>query len=513
VIRASDKKLITDFEELVDTIKSSTGINPYESAGDKRKRIELALSSYELFCLEYFPEYCFAPMAWFHKQFFPYIIDNPREIYLLQIFREGAKTTHSGLLMPMYMHCKGLYYGNTILTGMIVGSHDEHMAAEKLMDIQANLEGNQRLINDFGEQMSWGNWEDGAFKTKHDIAFYGFGKKQSPRGTKFKWRRPNYGLIDDLNDSRQLKNDAICQEDMTWVLGEFKPALWIKRWWMVVPQNKFHDNTVTALLENKEDIKTIVLRADMKNAEGKSNWPENFTDEDIAILEESEGGSFIRERMNTPFEEGTIFSIEDLPWAEPLPLEKYKGVLIHYLDPSYKATDKSDFKAWVLIGKTPDNKYDILKARVKREGSKTMWEYAFDMDEWVGEKQTIKHAMEANFIQEDIHAKELERVEKDKNKRLRVHMDRRDKPNKFERIESLSPLFKRKLIRFNIHEKEDEGMKLLRKQLLAFEKGSSINDDGPDAVEGAIWICDRYGGKGSRIPRSGKYNKNQTRSV
>ena len=65
------------------------------------------------------------------------------------------------------------------------------------MDIQANLESNQRIINDFGEQMSWGNWEAGQFKTKDDVPFYGFGKKQSPRGYKFKWKRPNYGAVDD----------------------------------------------------------------------------------------------------------------------------------------------------------------------------------------------------------------------------------------------------------------------------------------------------------------------------
>ena len=37
MIKASDKKLIIDFEELVDVIKSSTSINPFEGAGDRKK--------------------------------------------------------------------------------------------------------------------------------------------------------------------------------------------------------------------------------------------------------------------------------------------------------------------------------------------------------------------------------------------------------------------------------------------------------------------------------------------
>lgn len=143
-----------------------------------------------------------------------------------------------------------------------------------------------------------------------------------------------------------------------------------------------------------------------------------------------------------------------------------------------------------------------------------MWEYAFDVDDMIGDKATVKHVMEANFIQEDIHKGELERVEEDHgNRALRVLMDHRKKEHKEERIETLAPLFQRGLIRFNEEERNSEGMKLLRQQLLAFEKGSRINDDAPDALEGAIWIADHFGGKGGRKPRSGKYKKKTNRSM
>lgn len=495
-----------DFEALVDIIKSSTSINPFESSGDKRKRINGLLGNYTAFCEYYFPEYCFAPFSWFHKEYPPFIAGNPNNIYLLQWAREFAKSTHAGLFLPLFLKFNGL------LNGMIVGSHDENMAAEKLLDIQANLQSNQRIINDFGEQMSWGDWASGQFKTKDDIAFYGFGKRQSPRGYKFKWNRPNYGLVDDLNDSRQLKNDDIALEDKRWVMEELKPALGIKKWWLVIAQNKFHDNTVTALIEDDEEVEKHVFRVNMENDKGQCNWPENFTLQEMQQLKKTEGAAFTRERQNTPFEEGTIFKAENMPWVMPLPYEKYDGVLVHYLDPSYRAGEKSDFKAWVLIGKT-GNKYDVLDAWVERTSSKNMWERAFDVDSEVGETNTVKHAMEANFIQEDIHVKELERVEQDKGRALRVAMDHRSKPDKFQRIETLQPLFLRGLIRFNELKKDSPGMKLLRKQLLAFEKGSRINDDGPDALEGGIWYIDRHGRRKEQKPRSGKFKKNLKRSI
>jgi hypothetical protein len=506
MIKTSDKRLILDFEELVDVIRSSTPVDSLESAGDKRKRISYLLRDYESFCQYYFPEYCFAPFGWFHKKYPPLVADNPNNIFLLQWAREFAKTTHGGLFVPLFLKFRGE------LTGMICGSHDENMAAQKLMDIQANLESNTRILNDFGDQLNYGNWESGQFKTKDDIPFYGFGKRQSPRGYKFKWRRPNYGFVDDLNEKRQLKNDEISREDKAWVMEELKPALWIKKWWLVIAQNKFHDNTVTALIETDDEIACTVCRVDMEDSQGHSNWPENFTDDDCKNLRHTEGAAFIRERMNTPFEEGTIFHADDMPWADPLPLHQYDGVLIHYLDPSYKATEKSDYKAWVLVAKS-GKEYHILKAWVKKGSSKEMWEYAFYLDDVIGDQNTIKHVMEANFLQEDIHVKELSRVEDDKGRALRVQMDRRKKPEKFERIETLQPLFQRHLIKFSSLERNDPGMKILRSQLLGFERGSRINDDGPDALEGAIWFLDRYNQKERKKPRTGKYKKNNTRTI
>lgn len=508
ILKPGDKRFITDFEELVDIVKASTTIDIYESAGDKRKRIKFLLGNYEAFCNYYFPEYCYAPMAHFHKDIQKEIYQNENHIFLEQWSRGFAKTTHLSLFLPLFIKF------NEKLNGMMIGSYNQDMAAEKLADIQVNLKDNQRITNDFGVQFSYGNWEDGIFKTRDDVGFYAFGKGQSPRGTKFKFKRPNYGLIDDLNDARQLKNKDIALEDKAWVMEEFKPALWTRRWWLPIAQNKFHDNTVTALLEDDDDVKTIVHRHNMLNEKGKSNWVENpdWSEEAIISLKESEGAGFIRERMNTPFEEGKIFKAEHMHWAAPLPLHKYNGVLIHYLDPSYKGNDKSDFKAWILLGKY-GMEYHILKAWIRRTDSKAMWEHAYDMDEWAGDKATISHSMEANFMQVEVHEKELERCAIDRGRMLRLGYDRRSKIDKFERIETMQPLFIRGLIKFNEKEKDNADMKLLHTQLLAIEKGSRINDDGPDALEGAIWMADRAAGRQGTSSRSGKYKQNTKRNI
>ncbi|MFA7033810.1 MAG: hypothetical protein WC166_04060, partial [Bacteroidales bacterium] len=66
--------------------------------------------------------------------------------------------------------------------------------------------------------------------------------------------------------------------------------------------------------------------------------------------------------------------------------------------------------------------------------------------------------------------------------------DKRKKPNKFLRIENISPLWERGFVTYNTAMQEDRDMLTGIEQTLAFEKGSSVHDDAPDADEGAISI-------------------------
>ena len=89
-----------------------------------------------------------------------------------------------------------------------------------------------------------------------------------------------------------------------------------------------------------------------------------------------------------------------------------------------------------------------------------------------------------------MHFKALEPLAKEKGRRLRVSGDMRAKPDKFQRVSSLEPLFVNGLIEFDQTQQNAPGMIMLVDQLCAFEKGSSVNDDGPDALEGAIYKLD-----------------------
>ena len=116
--------------------------------------------------------------------------------------------------------------------------------------------------------------------------------------------------------------------------------------------------------------------------------------------------------------------------------------------------------------------------------------------------------MEANFIQ-DILLKDYDREGENCGHQIGIRGDKRKKPEKEERIEALSSYTERQLIRFNIDERQNPDMIELRNQFLGFP--DSKHDDGPDAVEGAIFKLNKKSSGESKNNRSGRYKHNESR--
>lgn len=112
------------------------------------------------------------------------------------------------------------------------------------------------------------------------------------------------------------------------------------------------------------------------------------------------------------------------------------------------------------------------------------WHYAIHESFASG---AIQYYLESNFLQE-ILFEEFVKVGVETGTQIPIKGDSRAKPDKFQRIETLQPLFERGLFYFNEAEQNDPGIKRLIEQLLIFEKGTRFHDDGPDAIEGVVWM-------------------------
>lgn len=486
-----------------------------ETPRAKARRIKRLTGNFQAFCKYYFPHYVQSDFAWFHKKAARDIKDDPNILAILEWAREHAKSVFADVFIPMFLKARGE------LDGMILGSATQDKAKDLISDIQAELMDNRRYIEDFGNQKCLGSWQDGHFKTADGIGFWGFGRGQSPRGTREAERRPNYGVIDDIDDDEIVKNQQRVLQAVDWVLGSFFGALSIKGARLVIAGNRIHKQSILAHLVGDIDpddpkrerithIKVFAIE-DSKHrkasaANGQPAWKERYTlDELVDKMLKMGWRNARREFFHEHIEEGHVFKREHILWAKLPPLKKYKALVV-YVDPSFKGTKKNDYKAIVLIGRI-GKYYDVIKAWLRQDSIAAMVRAHYDLHEDFGEKANIKHYMEANFIQDQfLDDYEAEGVER--GYQLPIRPDKRKKPDKFGRVENLSPLFERHFVRFNQAEKKNPDMRTLVDQFLAFPYGP---DDGPDATEGGIFKLNRATRSSNFRPRTGSHRRPRSR--
>lgn len=492
-----------------------------EDPGEKQKRVKKLLGNFEKFCKYYFDTYMTADFGWFHKKGAREITGNDDIFAILEFPREHAKSVVADVMIPLFLKARGE------LTGMMLGSANERKAATLLADIQAELMFNKKYIADFGEQYSIGNWKEGNFNTVDGIGFWAFGRGQSPRGTRKGEKRPNYGVIDDIDDAVIVKNVSRVEDAVDWVLGDFYGAMPNKASRLVVVGNRTHKNSILAHLvgdvepddpkrEGIFHLKVFALenpktRKKDLTGNGVPAWKERYTRDEILRKMARMGPRIAkREFFHEHIVIGRIFKEEHLPWAKLPGVQEYEK-LVTYNDPSYKGTSKNDFKSIVLVGKI-GRYFDIIKVFCRQCTTGEMVRGHYNVAELVPENKPCRHYMEANFIQ-DMMLEEYYNEGDERGYYLAIRGDTRKKPDKEARIENLSPFTEKQIIRFNIEEKQNPDMIELRDQFLGFPDAE--HDDGPDSVEGAIHKLNKFSkpaGTGVQA-RFGKYKQNKGRRV
>lgn len=468
-----------------------------ESESEHEANIKKALSDFVYFTRRYFTHLASSEYGYFHKEAANEVINNPDILAIAEWPREHAKSIEFDVILPLFLKARGE------LTGMMIASANETKAATLLSDIQAELMFNKQYITDFGEQYSLGNWQDGHFVTADGIGFWAFGRGQSPRGTRKSDKRPNYCVVDDIDDAVIVRNEARVKDAVDWILGDLYGAMPNKASRLIIAGNRIHKKSILAHMvgdlepndpkrQNIYHSKVFALenprthKKDLSD-KGRPAWKERYTREDILKKMSRQGSRIgLREFFHEHIVEGKIFREEHLPWIKCLSLSAYDK-LITYNDPSYKGTATADCKAIVLIGKV-GRYYDIIDVFDRQCSTAEMVRGHYNIVDVIPDKLPCRHYMEANFIQ-DLMLEEYWREGERRGKTMRIRGDHRVKPNKEARVENLSPFTEQGFIRFNTELKHSPDMQLLRDQFLAFPDGE--HDDGPDAVEGGVYLLNQ----------------------
>lgn len=480
------KELENRWNDRVTFVQSQTFSLKEDTEESKAERIKRARKDYAFFVSYYFSHLANKPCAKFHFEAAKHILAEPKARALFEWSRGHAKSSHISLMIPLWLKIQESRQMNF----MVLVSKSWEAAAALLSDLQAELQFNEKFIHDFGSQMQVGSWTEGKFITTDGIKFVALGRGQSPRGLKNRGNRPNYIVIDDIDDDELSENPRRVKKALDWCLSALYGTMEAGRGRFIMVGNRIAKNSILAKYAERKNKRLIHTKVNMLDKNGLPSWSENYTLEEIAEIKEDIGSRlFEKEYMNNPITEGTVFLDKQIRFGKMLELKHYK-LLVCYTDPSFKESSTADFKATKLVGKTPEGKYHVLKAYADQTSVSQMVRWHYEVENWVDGRVPVMYYMESNFLQ-DLLLDEFRTVGNNAGHQIPIRGDSRSKPQKEARIEAMQPLFERGDIILNEDEKDSQGMEVLKEQLLNFEKGSKSHDDAPDALEGAIWMLNR----------------------
>ena len=486
IIKAQER-----WKQHCETVQAATAVNINETQAQRLARIRHLRADYAAFVDYYFPHWTVnpetgkaTPCAPFHVSAANKILKDRNLKAAFQWHRGAAKSTNMDVFVPMWLMAQE----HREINVMVLVGKSEDNAKTLLGDIQAELQYNQRYIHDFGEQYNVGTWEDGEFVTRSEVAFFARGRGQSPRGLRYRSHRPDYVVIDDLDDDELVESPARVTKLFDWVRSALFGTLDGGRGRFIMVGNLIAKNSVLA---KWCDIKSVhVTKVNIYDNKGGISWASKWTPQEVKDIENVVGyRAFQKEYMNNPIIEGAIFRNEWIRWGKRPAWSKFSEIVL-YIDPSFKGSIKNDYKAAKLWGKAGTTLYH-LRAFVRQSSVAEMVRWCYDLYEWTREQGiSVRWYMEANFMQDTI-LDEFRREGELRGYQLPITGDKRKKPDKFQRVEAISPLWERGFVVYDETQRDDPDMLAGIDQTLAFEKGMRGHDDAPDADEGAIWVLQR----------------------
>ena len=472
----TEKEFNKKIYQLIESIRKEATLFADDTKYKQRKRLEKAKKDIYFFAETYFPHYIKAPFGSPQRKMHR-STEQDGKITAIAGFRGVGKTTFLAIIKPVWKALFEHIHFNCKV------ARNRDLSKERTEAIRCEFLFNKRIVHDFGEQLTESNpGEETDFIIKSGCRFLALGYKSGIRGKVHGSYRPDYIDIDDLED-HQVFNERIADDKLKFVLEECYGALYKGKGTVVWLGNlthqksAFHKFKELCEKDKLEQREFIVIKAD----DGDFNpvWKENYTRDDLLNIRNAMGriGYERHMRMN-PIIEGAIFKAVWFKFGnDPGPKK-----IVTYCDPSLGEAKTSDYKAIITIG-WQNPKYHVLDCWIRKATITQMLEKLYALDQ----QFSTRIYMESNFWQK-ILWEFIPQIAESKGYTLPVS-GIENKEKKILRIEKLQPLFEWGWIVFPT--RTDKDIQLLQDQLLGFP--NYPNDDGPDALTGAISILKKYG--------------------
>ncbi|MCY4418887.1 MAG: hypothetical protein OXB93_03460 [Cytophagales bacterium] len=468
---------------------------PEESSAEQERRISRLLrpAHYGEFFMYYFGSSSGfslgdAPCSPFHKRAYRKLLSDRLLTQFRLWFRGSAKSIQTNVGNVFALKCLG-ETRFMLLVGM-----NRARACLLLSDLQVQLQYNERIIRDFGNQVLHGNWREGAFETRDGSYFMSLGIEQPFRGLRRGSHRLDLVVVDDVEDRKKARNQRLIQERSEKILGDIGGAFSKDRRRLVISNNYMVKGGIIDCLSRhyKSRSHVNISRVNLSNSKGVPTWPAYYSRADISrISSQYDSYTLQREFYNRPVEEGRVLREEWIRFVE-LPDDFTHGGAVGYWDLSYKR--EGDYKAFALLGQWK-TVYVVLDIFCQKTDITTAlnWHYTRARDREASGCFSLYY-YDATASQEAIFSPVL----RDSSRGQEAHIPlphRNAAIDKHLRIEATltHAFFNRKIV-FDQSISENPDTVVAVEQLLAFEKGGKSHDDFPDALENAFRICvEKYG--------------------
>ncbi|MGV9003966.1 hypothetical protein [Flavobacterium sp.] len=484
--KVTDKEYLLQWREFCENLDNATPIDLTESGANKIKRVRQLENAPEEWFKYYFPNYYTSEPAEFHLKATRRVLKNDEWYEVRSWARELSKSGRT-MMEVLYLCMTGKK------KNVMLASNSADNAERLLLPYKANLERNNRLINDYGMQRRIGSWEAGEFKTRKNVAFRAVGIGQSPRGTRNEAIRPDVWIFDDLDTDEVCRNEDRVKENVKWINEAAIPTRSISTGLLIIANGNIIAKYCCITEMGKKADKHEIIN--IRDEEGKSTWPNKNTEENIDRVEKTISASaFQKEYMNNPEDDGDIF--KDLI-VDSLPQLRHCDYVVTYADPAPSNKDRTNAsaKSVIIIGRK-GLKYGIYKAWLNQMTTAKFVDNLFGAHEYLKNAgvDPINIYIENNSLQdphyEQVLLPMIYKIGEEKNIALPITPDERKKPDKHVRCEgTLEPKNRLGQLVFNKAEENDPNMQRLMSQFTSFSMKAK-KFDGLDCVEGGVVVIE-----------------------
>lgn len=489
----NNRQILIDWDLFRNNIRKSTSVDHSETPEERKRRVARLEADPQAWKAYYFSKFFTSESPDFHKKASKRLLKNfltNNHWYEVRHWVRGLSKTTTAM-----MDCLYLILAKKALKNVIYTSSTYDAAETFLTKWMAQLDSNQRIINDYGVQKLDGSWTKGFFRTRQGVQFMALGAGQSPRGNGNEEIRPDCLIMDDFDTDEECRNPDIINNKWAWFEQALMFTVDVARPYLVLWLGNIIAPDCCVVRAGKIADHTEIIN--IRDANGKSVWPEKNSEEDIDyLLSKVSYESAQQEFFNNPMRQGQTF--KELHFGKVPALKKLAFAVI-YADPSPANSDKpsakskaqNSTKAVGILGYYED-RYYLYKVWVDHATNSTFIDWLFQAKAYIGNACPSYVYIENNTLQNPFYEQVLMPLifqkEKEWGTTLGVTPDGQKKPDKWVRIEAtLEPLVRLERLILNEKEKEGEHMKRLEAQFLT---ASAISKtlDGPDMVQGAIKI-------------------------